>query len=325
MSCNRIVISSGHGKYVRGASGPEPWGLDEVDEARSVVNDLAEELKNSGIDVVTYHDDVSKSQDENLKRITDFHNSKARDLDISVHFNASDNREGHGVEVFYYSRQDLAAQVSAAIARTGFKDRGAKEGKGLYFLANTEAPSILIEVCFCDNKPDAELYKVVYDEIIANIADALGADDNVIPLPPPDTVTTSTGTCSWFGGPDDSGVSPGEGLAFIYEIDEQNQWLFLPMQPTGTTGLARRLNPHTHYCAMRWDYSKYPKNTLLSKTVLVRNPATGFALTCTPADWGPHEEKTGRVIDLSPSMMADLDLQTDDVVEVTFPYTEEMA
>ena len=28
---------SGHGKYIRGAEGPEPWGLDEVDEARKVV------------------------------------------------------------------------------------------------------------------------------------------------------------------------------------------------------------------------------------------------------------------------------------------------
>ena len=32
MSYNRIVISSGHGKYVRGASGI----IDEVDEARRV-------------------------------------------------------------------------------------------------------------------------------------------------------------------------------------------------------------------------------------------------------------------------------------------------
>jgi hypothetical protein len=74
---------------------------------------------------------------------------------------------------------------------------------------------------------------------------------------------------------------------------------------------------------MRWDYSLHPKETLLQKTVLVRNPRTGFALTCTPADWGPHEEKTGRLIDLSPAMMMDLDLETDDEVEVIFPWTEE--
>ena len=45
----RIVISSGHGKYVRGAAGPEKWksgapggGLDEVDEARRIVVIIAE-------------------------------------------------------------------------------------------------------------------------------------------------------------------------------------------------------------------------------------------------------------------------------------------
>ena len=41
MSYNRIVISSGHGKYVRGASGI----IDEVDEARRVVEHLADELR----------------------------------------------------------------------------------------------------------------------------------------------------------------------------------------------------------------------------------------------------------------------------------------
>jgi hypothetical protein len=42
-----------------------------------------------------------------------------------------------------------------------------------------------------------------------------------------------------------------------------------------------------------------------------------------PADWGPHEEKTGgRVADLSPQLMDDLDLETDDEVEIIFPYIE---
>ena len=86
---NSIVISSGHGKYVRGASGI----LDEVDEARLVVEKLAGMLRERGVDVVTYHDDVSTTQNENLQRITDFHNSKQRDLDISVHFNAYEQVE----------------------------------------------------------------------------------------------------------------------------------------------------------------------------------------------------------------------------------------
>ena len=42
------------------------------------------------------------------------------------------------------------------------------------------------------------------------------------------------GKCSWFGGPNDKGVSPSEGLAFIYELDDAPH-LFLPQQPPGTT------------------------------------------------------------------------------------------
>ena len=38
----RIVISAGHGKHIRGAVGPAPWGLDEFDENCRVVTKVAE-------------------------------------------------------------------------------------------------------------------------------------------------------------------------------------------------------------------------------------------------------------------------------------------
>ena len=73
-----IVISSGHGKLVRGASGY----LDEVDEARKVVDQLAKDLNSIGVGVLTFHDDISSSQNENLNRIVDYHNAQERDLDV---------------------------------------------------------------------------------------------------------------------------------------------------------------------------------------------------------------------------------------------------
>ena len=84
----KVVISSGHGKYIRGAAGPLPWGLDEVNEARRVVEQVATNLRSFGVETITYHDDVSHSQSENLTRIVDFHNAQTRDMDISIHFNA---------------------------------------------------------------------------------------------------------------------------------------------------------------------------------------------------------------------------------------------
>ena len=79
-----FAISSGHGKYIRGASGY----LDEVNEARRFVDRVAELLRGAGVAVKTFHDDVSHSQSENLNRITNWHNSQSRELDVSVHFNA---------------------------------------------------------------------------------------------------------------------------------------------------------------------------------------------------------------------------------------------
>jgi hypothetical protein len=52
---------------------------------------------------------------------------------------------------------------------------------------------------------------------------------------------------------------------------------------------------------------------------LVRSIATGRSALAFPADWGPAEH-TGRVADLSPGLCEVLDLETDDEVEVIYPY-----
>ena len=176
MPFESIVISSGHGKYVRGASGI----LDEVDEARKVTEALADELRNRGVEVVTYHDDVSKSQNENLNRITDFHNSKLRDLDISVHFNAYEQVEKPmGTEVLYVSQSELASDLSAAISEGGgFINRGAKKRTDLHFLNQTEEPSVLLEVCFVDSEADTELYLENFEGIIDAIAFVLSGTES---------------------------------------------------------------------------------------------------------------------------------------------------
>ena len=46
----------------------------------------------------------------------------------------------------------------------------------------------------------------------------------------------SKGSAVTFGGPEDTGVSPSEDLAFIYTTEDKPV-LFLSYQPEGTTGL----------------------------------------------------------------------------------------
>lgn len=122
------------------------------------------------------------------------------------------------------------------------------------------------------------------------------------------------GKCSWFGGPDDEGVSPDEGLAFIYSVDMAPD-LFLDEQPPGTTGLARRLDPSEYYIAMRWDYDEISKEDLLRTMCLVRSPDSGLSFWARCADWGPHSD-TNRICDISPGLMESLSVTTDDQLEI---------
>jgi hypothetical protein len=316
-----IVISSGHGKYIRGAADI----LDEVDEARLVVERVAEYLRDYGVGVKTFHDDTSHDQSTNLNTIVNYHNAQRRDLDVSVHFNAYEHTsKPMGTECLYVTQDELSAEVAAAIASAGrFINRGPKKRTDLYFLNNTDEKAILIEVCFVDSVADADLYHANFAAICGAIASVIGDIDEVEPAPPDpadDVLFSAEGMVSHFGGPDDAGVSPSEGLAFISEI-EQAPHLFLPLQPEGTTGLARRLNPYIHYVACRWNYDDTPKPSLLKDVALVTAPKTGMSLTAFPADWGPNEN-TGRVADISPGLMADLGITTDDEVTVVFPYRE---
>jgi N-acetylmuramoyl-L-alanine amidase len=319
MTYNRIVISSGHGKHVRGASGI----IDEVDEARRVVDEVARMLKAIEVDVIAFHDNTSHSQNENLNTIVDFHNSQSRDLDISVHFNAYEQvSKPMGVEVLYVTQSSLAGNVSSAIASCGFINRGPKKRTDLFFLNNTTKPAILIEICFVDSEADTHIYNQHFMGICNAITSVLGGEGVITQPPPPGETHNLVGTVSHFGGPNDMGVSEDEGLAFIYEVEDAPH-LFLPYQPEDTTGLARRLNPFIHYIACRWDYEDTSKDMLLREMALVRATKTGIALKAFPADWGPHVD-TGRIADISPGLMMDLGIETDDEVEVIFPHRENL-
>ena len=325
-----IVISSGHALKVQGAIGPEPWGLNEVEEARRVVDEVARCLRRLGVEVTVYHDDVSDDQQENLNRIVDFHNAQGpHDYDVSVHLNASEaTSEPRGCEVLFVSdaAMNLATDISATISYvSGLIDRGAKREEDLFFLNETAQTAALIEVCFVDSEMDVALYKEHFHIICESIAEVIaGKNDVTAGEEPPEripmeVIVTDVGRCSWFGGPDDEGVDPDEGLAFFYDYLDAPH-LFLPEQPPGTTGLARRLDPNKPYVACRWDYEVTPKSMLQDPRLraLVRAPKTGKQAMAWPADWGPAET-TNRIADLSPGLMEALGIETDDVIEIIYP------
>ena len=323
----KICISSGHGKYIRGASGnPVPPHLDEVDSARRVVEHVADYLGSLGVDVMVYHDDVSTTQSDNLDRIVDWHNSQGpHDYDVSVHFNAFEQTtKPMGTEVLYTTQDELAEELADAMALAGgFINRGPKQRTDLAFLNGTSEPAVLLEVCFCDSTEDSRLFHQNFDAICESIAMTLAGEeveegtelDEGIPAG--DYLFQAKGKCSHFGGPEDQGVSEDENLAFIFDVDDAPH-LFLPEQPKDTTGLARRLNPGVFYVACRWNYDITSKEMLANPMAQAVVRAHGSEFLAWPSDWGPHGD-TDRIADLSPALMTALGVRTDDVVEVLYP------
>ncbi|WP_427110853.1 N-acetylmuramoyl-L-alanine amidase [Lysinibacillus xylanilyticus] len=172
-----IVISSGHGQYVRGAKG----FLDEVVEARRIVDAVAKYLREHGATVYVYHDNTSRTQRDNLNAIVAYHNGKQRSLDVSVHLNAaSTTNDPRGCEVLYYDAKQSAINVSKAMAVAGcFKDRGAKERRELAFLAGTKEKALLLETGFVDSRADADLYRRNFDAICVAIAVSLAKEAGI--------------------------------------------------------------------------------------------------------------------------------------------------
>src|SRR5699024_4178254 len=167
-----ITVNAGHNKHVQGAN--SKYGKEHV-VAREVAKALIKELKSRGQKVVDTTCDCHKTASGILRHQVQQSNAhnKSNRLDVSVHLN-SFNGTAKGTEVLYYSERSLADKVSKAIAEAGgFTNRGAKERKELYFLLNTNAPAILIEVCFIDNKGDMDKYKNNFDKIINAIADSI--------------------------------------------------------------------------------------------------------------------------------------------------------
>lgn len=180
----KIIISAGHGDKVPGAIG----FIDEHAEACHVIETVADVLREIGTEVITYIDKVSDDQNENLNRIVDFHNSHARDLDVSVHFNAYETTsKPMGSEVLYVSStgEQIAVNVVNAIcAASGLINRGPKYRGDLFFLNNTNEPAVLIETCFVDSQADVAIYRATYPEICSAIAGALAGQEVPDVLPP---------------------------------------------------------------------------------------------------------------------------------------------
>lgn len=167
---NQLNISSGHSVNCKGAN----CYIDEVTEAKRVVDRIKELCDTLGVDCYTYHD-TSSSVSVNLQNIVNWHNKFKDGLDISIHFNACSKTDNdRGCEVWCYSQSNFEQKLVNDICKvTNLVNRGVKLSQGLYFLKNTKKKSILIEICFVDSKADVMKYNANFEYMCRAIVTSL--------------------------------------------------------------------------------------------------------------------------------------------------------
>ena len=170
INCDHTISGQGNGAV----------GLiKESEHTRQVGYALMEKLMSEGIEVVDCTVNRADTNLAYLERAVTLANQENLDWFISVHFNASKEHKGRGIEAFTYQgkQHPQAVKICEQVEKLGFRNRGIKNGSHLYTVRNTKAKAILIEVCFCDNEEDIRLYQKVGVEAIATaIAEGLTED-----------------------------------------------------------------------------------------------------------------------------------------------------
>ena len=154
-----IGVNCGHT-----ASGPGYGAvgiIKESEHTRMVGQALMSLLRSAGVTVIDCTIDQANTQQEYRAAAVALANRQDLDWFLSIHFNASAEHTGKGVEVYTYEGRQYqdALDVCSEISSLGFVNRGVKEGTGLYVIRKTKAKSMLIECCFCDNQEDMDVYE----------------------------------------------------------------------------------------------------------------------------------------------------------------------
>lgn len=158
----KINVHAGHTKQTGKAPGASGIVHESVED-RKIKDEVIKLLKERGHTVYDCTADGNNSSD-NLYQIVKKCNAHKVDLDVSIHLNCY-NGKGHGTETLIYSAssasKSYAQKINNNIVKLGFTNRGIKIRNDLYVLKRTNAPALLVETFFCDNKEDCNLYKKV--------------------------------------------------------------------------------------------------------------------------------------------------------------------
>lgn len=161
--------------------------FNEVNEARKVIASLKEYVNTkAGYEALrVFNDNVSRSQRENLNRITSWHNKNDNSnvlYNVSVHFNASSFTVSTvGSEVLHFSTNSKSRQLAVDFSKIissslKIQNRGNKPRNDLAFTRGNFKNSILFEIAFVTSRGDYNNYNANYDTLIKNVGDRMLKD-----------------------------------------------------------------------------------------------------------------------------------------------------
>ena len=170
MDILNVGVNDGH--TIRGYGSGAVGIIKEGEHTRLVGAEVRKLLKEAGHNAINCTVDSANSVTESLSKIMDQANRQDLDWFISIHFNAGG---GQGVEAYTYNGRQYqdAIDVCSNLNKLGFKNRGVKDGKGLYVIRRTKSKSMLIEVCFVDTDDANHYLQIGYKAIAKAIVEAL--------------------------------------------------------------------------------------------------------------------------------------------------------
>lgn len=171
----KVFIGVGHGGSDPGAVAN---GFKEKDLNLSIALACRDELERHGVNVLMSR---TKDENENLSEKTKECNDFDPRLALDIHNNAGG---GDGAEVYYHvgggTGKVLALNILDEVKEIGQNSRGAKvktnsSGLDYYaFIRNTNAPAVIVECAFLDNKNDLQIIDTAAEQKKMGIAIAKG-------------------------------------------------------------------------------------------------------------------------------------------------------
>jgi N-acetylmuramoyl-L-alanine amidase len=173
-----IVLDPGHGGKDVGSTGSH--GTYEKDVTLLTALNVRSKLVEQGANVLMTRDaDTSIS----LEDRTELAQTENADLFLSIHFDAFESGDVHGMTTYYTKLQDeeLAEHIHDELIRndTGMKDRGVSIGDYHVLRENTK-PAVLLELGYMSNPDDearmqSELFQEqVSTNIVSGVMNVLG-------------------------------------------------------------------------------------------------------------------------------------------------------